>query len=33
MLDGIIKQIEKGKPFFDKIAQNIYEKAESIWNN
>ena len=24
MLDGIIKQIEKGKPFFDKIAQNIY---------
>lgn len=23
MLDGIIKQIEKGKPFFDKIAQNI----------
>ena len=24
MLDGIIKQIEKGKPFFDKVAQNIY---------
>ena len=24
MLNGVIKQIEKGKPFFDKIAQNIY---------
>ena len=21
MLNGVIKQIEKGKPFFDKIAQ------------
>lgn len=24
MLDAVIKKIEKGKPFFDKIAQNIY---------
>lgn len=24
MLDAAIKKIEKGKPFFDKIAQNIY---------
>lgn len=24
MLDAVIKRIEKGKPFFDKIAQNIY---------
>lgn len=24
MLEGVIKQIEKGKPFFDKVAQNIY---------
>lgn len=24
MLDTVIKKIEKGKPFFDKIAQNIY---------
>lgn len=24
MLDVVIKKIEKGKPFFDKIAQNIY---------
>lgn len=24
MLDSVIKKIEKGKPFFDKIAQNIY---------
>lgn len=24
MLNGVIKQIEKGKPIFDKIAQNIY---------
>lgn len=24
MLDAVIKKIERGKPFFDKIAQNIY---------
>lgn len=24
MLDAVIKKIEKGKPFFDRIAQNIY---------
>lgn len=24
MLDAVIKKVEKGKPFFDKIAQNIY---------
>ena len=27
MLDGIIKQIEKGKPFFDKVAQNIFLRS------
>ncbi|MFP3481497.1 PTS lactose transporter subunit IIBC, partial [Burkholderia sp. SIMBA_057] len=23
-MNGIIKQIEKGKPFFEKISRNIY---------
>ncbi|HAZ0736821.1 TPA: hypothetical protein J0T43_002722 [Enterococcus faecium] len=23
-MDGIIKQIEKGKPFFEKISRNSY---------
>ena len=30
MLDAVIKKIEKGKPFFDKIAQNILIETNSF---